>query len=242
MRGGTAETWAELYLESAQEIDPNTGNERGLGTWINFRNIVTTVFGIIDEAMKRSIELDSLKYTSDTTLDDFNANFLRIGLASGIRDPQALLILYRKKLPNALRRKIMDQYPAPADLTGWMEKAQALDNSYRANREMEKSMESSRPTIRKEDTKGKKVRAIKSERPDQKERSELMRKGLCFICRKQGHLARDCPDKPDKPEKQRTDQKKVRSATIEEVDEEDKEQSDDDEHIGRFAVSNETDF
>ena len=27
------------------------------------------------------------------------------------------------------------------------------------------------------------------------ERSELMRKGLCFGCKKPGHLSRNCPDK-----------------------------------------------
>ena len=26
------------------------------------------------------------------------------------------------------------------------------------------------------------------------ERTELMKKGLCFKCRKQGHLSRDCPE------------------------------------------------
>ena len=31
------------------------------------------------------------------------------------------------------------------------------------------------------------------------ERTELMKSGKCFTCKKQGHLSRDCPQKPAKP-------------------------------------------
>ena len=41
------------------------------------------------------------------------------------------------------------------------------------------------------------------------ERSDLMRKGVCFRCKAQGHLSRDCPNKEKKPEPKKEEKKKA---------------------------------
>ena len=54
---------------------------------------------------------------------------------------------------------------------------------------------------------------------DAKERSELMKAGKCFTCKKQGHLSCDCPQRPPRP---RTNAR-ANSSQIEEVNSDDKE-------------------
>ena len=56
---------------------------------------------------------------------------------------------------------------------------------------------------------------------DADERTELMRTGKCFTCKKQGHLSRDCPQRP--PQCPRTNACASTSSQIEEVQSKDEE-------------------
>ena len=40
------------------------------------------------------------------------------------------------------------------------------------------------------------------------QRTEAMKKGLCFRCGKHGHLNKDCPDKKEKKKEEKKDEKK----------------------------------
>ena len=56
---------------------------------------------------------------------------------------------------------------------------------------------------------------------DADERTELMRTGKCFTCKKQGHLSRDCPQRP--PQRPHTNARASTSSQIEEVNSDDEE-------------------
>ena len=56
---------------------------------------------------------------------------------------------------------------------------------------------------------------------DADERTELMRTGKCFTCKKQGHLSRDCPQRP--PQRPRASACASTSAQIEDVNSDDEE-------------------
>ena len=56
---------------------------------------------------------------------------------------------------------------------------------------------------------------------DVDERTELMRTGKCFTCKKQGHLSRDCPQRP--PQRPRTNARASTSSQIEDVNSDDEE-------------------
>ena len=54
---------------------------------------------------------------------------------------------------------------------------------------------------------------------DADERSEFMKAGKCFTCKKQGHLSRDCPQRPPRP----CTNARTSTSQIEEVNSDDKE-------------------
>ena len=58
-------------------------------------------------------------------------------------------------------------------------------------------------------------------RIDADERTELMKAGKCFTCKKQGHLSRDCPQRP--PQRPRTNACASTSSQIEDVNSNDEE-------------------
>ena len=61
----------------------------------------------------------------------------------------------------------------------------------------------------------------RARRIDADERTELMKAGKCFTCKKQGHLSRDCPQRP--PQRPCTSACASTSSQVEEVNSKDKE-------------------
>ena len=126
-------------------------------------------------------------------------------------------------------------YPPPMTITDWMVRTKDLDHSYQITQQIIKDRKGRSTKSAK--TK-KTVRAINVEsttvdinKLSVKERQELQDKGLCFRCRKSGHIARNCPSKSRNSGKPVT--RKVRQVIQEdseedngpEVDEEDDEES-----------------
>jgi hypothetical protein len=73
------------------------------------------------------------------------------------------------------------------------------------------------------------VNIIKT-RLSKEERDKLAKEGRCFNCKKQGHMARQCPDKKKKSDKKGKDKKpfKAKGAQIEVVD--DREENEEDKN------------
>ena len=104
-------------------------------------------------------------------------------------------------------KKILDRDNIPETLEEWYKKALKIDNDYH------KVQRIIRRDAPKKD-KGKPCWNFRKERDDnamdvdvitkvfktmtEEEKKELMRKGLCFRCKKEGHLSRDCLKKKGK--------------------------------------------
>ena len=77
-----------------------------------------------------------------------------------------------------------------------------------------------RPTNRDPDAMDTTPGRTRARKIDADERTELMKAGKCFTCKKQGHLSRDCPQRP--PRQQKTNAR-ASTSKIEEVNSDDEE-------------------
>ena len=143
-----------------------------------------------------------------TSIEDHVAKFKVLLADSGvIEDSPTALDYFQKSIRVPLLKKILDQDNVPETLPEWYKKALKIDNDYHKVQRIIKrdgpKKEEGRPrwNFQKEkddnvmdvDVITKTYKAMTDE-----ERAELMKKGLCFQCRKGGHLSRDLPEKKGK--------------------------------------------
>ena len=104
-------------------------------------------------------------------------------------------------------KKILDQDNVPEMLPEWYKKALKINNDYHKVQWIIKrdgpKREEGKPqwNFRKDKDKNAMdvdvITKVYKNMTDE-EKTELMKKGLCFWCRKAGHLSQDCPEKKGK--------------------------------------------
>jgi len=117
------------------------------------------------------------------------------------QDNPHLIQLYRKALSPHLSTKILYSKNTPDKLEDWFKMAAKFDRIYREANELIKEERSNpkygfRNAYKRYDNKPRHdPNAMDIDAMSFEERSDLMRKGACFGCKKPGHLSRDCPEK-----------------------------------------------
>ena len=140
----------------------------------------------------------------NATIEDHVARFKVLLADSGVtEDSPAALDYFQKSIRVPLLKRILDRDNVPETLDEWYRKALKVDNDYHKvqriiRRDVPKKDEGKpRWNFRKErDDSAMDVDVITKvyKKMTDEERAELMKKGLCFKCKKQGHLSRDCPE------------------------------------------------
>jgi Ty3 transposon capsid-like protein/Zinc knuckle len=193
MKEGEADSWKGQFLTKVK-----TTSDYDFGTWEQFQTDLTKVFKPYDAPGEALEKITTLKMGTNS-IEDHIAKYRVLLSKAGIDVTQPTAIDYfQKSLPVPLQKELMRLPTPPKDLKEWYEWAMRLDSNYRkllrAFGKKPEGKAEPRKTWhfqkREKDPNTMDVDALTLEK-----RNEMMRKGLCFNCEKQGHLSRDCPDK-----------------------------------------------
>jgi hypothetical protein len=189
MNGGVAGSWKQgktaAYL--------NAGN---FGTFDEFKQAVKTAFTPIDDGGVAKTELRTLRQ-GDMRIEEYIAQFTIISARTGLTKDSALIEYFIDGLHPKLMERVYTMEKPPTTLEGWMRAASLFDGNCRraraiANRNKSGSLKPSPvpdyvPQMPTRDLNAMDIDTIKRLSPE--ERLDHIKKGLCFICHKPGHLS-----------------------------------------------------
>ena len=191
--------WKELYIEQLT----NTNGDLVFPTYKKFLDDLKDAFKPADRTGEAMNALNNLKQGNKTAEELATEFRLLAGQASleakSHSDHIHLIGLFRNALRPAISRRILFGEIIPKTIEEWIAKAIQYDTNYRmamvltgqANR-TNGSTSRNRWTPRTTETRDPNAMDVDSMTVD--ERSNLMKQGACFRCKKRGHMAKDCPD------------------------------------------------
>jgi hypothetical protein len=199
MEGGEADKWKEQYISSI--TNPTTGI-------INFETIEDLIKKLL-ESFNESQQMENAPHRLTQlkqrkgAVEEHNIEFNLVRDQAGLNDNDnhMLIDVYKKSINPSTARKIIEALDKPKDLKEWMEKAAAYNNHWRQANDY---LQIANPGRNLNQRRRLNFALRRQERdPDVmdidaltlEQHSELMRKGLCFCCKKPGHVSKDCPMK-----------------------------------------------
>ena len=190
--------WKEQLLEDAMAL-----KTFDLGTWAQFKKDLNDTFKPYNAPGDAREEMKLIKM-GNNTIEEHIARFKMLVTTLDLdnRSP-AVVDYFWDSLSIPLQRKILNLENPPKTLKEWYNWAQKIDNNFwrmqrilgqSSNKKslmMNEKKKEERPgrwwTFQRKDPNAMDIDAMTTKQWD-----EVMKKGLCFGCGKQGHLSRDC--------------------------------------------------
>ncbi|EEB88734.1 hypothetical protein MPER_13257 [Moniliophthora perniciosa FA553] len=193
MDGGTAETWKNNALDEIFDEEKDDDEEL---TFETFEDRFRERFEPFDKVATAQRKLETLRMKRDEGGADEYINKFR-ELANRTKfDDAALIIYFRRGLPENLTRRVMSHNPRPTTIDNWMDLAKLYDGIYH---DMTHAIDRDRGIVNRQQNLRRNIAKnvgkieLQINRLSESERQDYMKKGLCFYCSKTGHRVRDCP-------------------------------------------------
>ena len=208
MTKGPALTWAATFRENSVD---STGTVT-LGTYgdfiakfnEDFKQRDTTGTAIAWLTTKRMVPKKDRTYSPP--LNQYISEFQNHVARANIKDPNVLIGYFSAGIPPTLMRRIMSMDTVPTTIQEWYSKAihfqmqweQAEEISKRNQRPVHSYQPFPSTSTRTKDPNAMDVDVVRVRKLTPEERKRCIKKGLCFRCRKPGHLSGECPSFPNK--------------------------------------------
>jgi hypothetical protein len=214
MSDGDANSWKEEFFDTAEQKAAQTGSSISLGTYKELTDLIVKDFSPYDAPKDAIYEMKELKM-GNTSIEEHVSKFKMLVTKSKLTKNDAVVEYFRETLPIPLQRNIMTLSTPPTDLDGWYDWAIKLQNNFlrmksAISKTQNRGGNTPSNTNKKTTDKGprrfyfdpsqKDPNAMDVDSMTTEERTALMKKGACFICKTIGHLSRDCPNKKKIPQ------------------------------------------
>jgi hypothetical protein len=227
MSEGDAASWKEEYFDTAEQASTAAGTALNLGTYKKLIDAITKDFSPYYAPKDTIYEMKELKM-GNTSVEEHVAKFKMLVTKSKLAKNDAVVEYFRETLPIPLQTKVMSLSTPPTDLDGWYDWAVKLQNNFlcmqsaisktqnRGNTSSNANKKPSRNGPRRfffkreeRDPNAMDIDAMTTE-----EREEMMRVGLCFRCKKPGHVSRYRPNQNRTPPPQQAPPKKMKGKEL----------------------------
>jgi len=227
MREGSAQTWASTFTKKA--LDTMT-----FGTFIDF--IVKFKDAFVHEDVKgEAISwLTNARVSKEMSLSEYISLFQNNTEISGITNDNALINFFSRGIPTSLMKRIYSMDNVPTTIREWYDKAM----HFKVQWDRAKAIKQRKPQYEyfhnnknqqkkpQKDPNTMDVDRISIGKLTPEERQRCQEKGLCFKCRKPGHVGANCTTYPKPQESSKQTKEKQRNiASVEEKEEESEEET-----------------
>src|SRR5882762_8054607 len=213
MNEGDANSWKEEFVETAEQKAAQEKTNLNLG---NYDDLITEIMKDFSpyDAPKDAIFAMKEMQMGSTPIEEHVAKFKMLVTRSKLDKNDAVVEYFRETLPISLMKNILNLPEPPTTLDKWYETAIKSHNNYLRMRSAiartqnkggntTSNWNKTKATNREPrkfyfEPKQKDPNAMDIDYINANERTALMKKGACFICRTIGHLARDCLKKKKK--------------------------------------------
>jgi hypothetical protein len=246
MSEGDANSWKEEFFDTKEQTATQNNAPLTLGTYTELIKKITDDFSPYDAPKDAIYEMKELKL-GNNSIEEHVSKFKMLVTKSKLAKNDAVAEYFRESLPIPLQKNILTLPTPPTTLDEWYAWAVKLQNNFiRMKNAISKTQgqkgNTNPSTNRKHNEKGPRrfyfeptprdPNAMDVDAMTTEERTALMKKGACFICRMIGHISRDCPQKkkknpPPPPTNQKMKGKELHAhvrALLAQMEEEDKDE------------------